>query len=81
MSLEEEVTKKEQEAVKAEALDREYNAREHTMDGLIGDAGEAAQAAEAYASAENLEKGLEEKDPTAEAIAADEFKIDNTTVY
>lgn len=75
----EEVTKKEQEAVKAEALDREYDAREQTMDGLIGDAGEAAEAAEAYARAEQIEKGLEEKDPTAEALAADESKIDNTT--
>lgn len=81
MSLESECTMKEQESVKGEALEREYDARNHTMDGLIGDAGEAAEAAEAYATAEAIEEGLNDGDVTAEVIAEDEFKIDNTSVY
>lgn len=81
MSLESEVTMNEQGSVKSEALEREYDARSHTMDGLIGEAGEAAEAAEAYASAEGIEQGVNDHDVTAEVIAEDEFNIDNTMVY
>lgn len=75
--LDKEVAIKEDESVKAEAMEREFNARDHDDMGVLGDAGEAAEAAEAYARAERAEDGLKVGDAVAEVAAEDADRIGN----
>lgn len=75
--LDREVAIKEDESVKAEAMEREFNARDHDDMGVLGDAGEAAAAAEAYGRAERAEEALEAGDDVAETAAEDADRIGN----
>ncbi len=75
--LDKEVAIKEDESVKAEAMEREYNAREHDNMGVLGSAGEAAAAAEAYGRAEQAEEALKKGEEVAKVAAEDAVRIGN----
>lgn len=76
-SLEKEVAVKEAESVKAEAMEREFNAREHDNMGVLGDAGEAAEATETFARAERMEEAVKDGSSVGEIAAEDAMRIDN----
>ncbi len=63
--LDREVAIKEEESVKAEAIEREFDAREHDDRGVLGEVGEAAEAAEA----------LEDGSAVAQVAAEDADRI------
>lgn len=76
-NLEKEVAMKEAESVKAEAMEREYDAREHDNMGVLGNAGEAAEATEAFARAEHMEEAVKDGSSVGEIAAEDAMRIDN----
>lgn len=75
--LDKEVAIKEDESVKAEAIEREDAARNEDNMGVLGNAGQAAEAAEAYACAERMEEALENDDEVAKVAAEDAVRIGN----
>lgn len=75
--LDKEVAIREDESVKAEAIEREYDAREHDNMGVLGDVGEAVAAAEAFERAEKMEEAVESDDVVARMAAEDSIRIDN----
>lgn len=75
--LDKEVAIKEEESVKAEAIEREFDAREHDDRGVLGEAGGAAEAAEAYGRAAKAEEALENGSTVAQVAAEDAARINN----
>ncbi len=73
--LDREVAIKEDESVKAEAIEREYDARDQDDRGVLGNAGEAAEAAEAYGRAAKAEEALKEGNEVAQVAAEDAARI------
>ena len=73
--LDREVAIKEEESVKAEAIEREFDAREHDDRGVLGEVGEAAEADEAYGRAARAEEALEDGSAVAQVAAEDADRI------